>query len=100
MTRSYETVVIYDGTLSDDEVKKESQALEKLIAGSGSVKGVNEWGRRDLAYTIGNRKSGYYILFEYDAGNEMPGAIEKQLKLPMELILLIMCRFRNIPFIR
>jgi small subunit ribosomal protein S6 len=61
----YETMVVYDGTLSEDTVNKEKDKVKALLSGSAEVEKVDDWGRRELAYIIRKKKTGHYVLFFY-----------------------------------
>ncbi len=51
--KQYELTYLVSAQLTSDEVKAIDSAVEKLITKhKGSVKNREEWGKRDLAYTI------------------------------------------------
>jgi small subunit ribosomal protein S6 len=79
--RPYETVVIFDGTLPDETVKKEREALEKLIRENGEFDRTEEWGKRSLAYPINKKRLGVYFLLVYQAEGTLPAKIDKHYKL-------------------
>jgi small subunit ribosomal protein S6 len=84
--RSYETCVVYDGTLSDEVVSKEQQQVEQLLKKSATLEKVNTWGKRKLAYEIGKRRTGVYILFEYKAEGDVPVQLERLFKLNQNVL--------------
>jgi small subunit ribosomal protein S6 len=73
--RRYETVWVVNGDLPDEEVKATIDKFTKIIAGQGgTLVGVEEWGRRKLAYKIEGALRGYYIIADF-AG--LPGAVKE-----------------------
>jgi small subunit ribosomal protein S6 len=64
--RRYETVWVVNGDLPDEEVKATIDKFTKIISGQGgTVVGVEEWGRRKLAYKIEGALRGYYIIADF-----------------------------------
>ena len=75
--KKYELMYILMPTLSDEELEKENEKLQKLLTDNGAqITGVNKWGRRDLAYEIKKQTKGYYVVVELNA----EGAIVRQPK--------------------
>ncbi len=61
--RSYETVVIWAPSLSESEQETENGRVIEIIRESGSeYKGIDVWGRRQLAYPI-KKQSGHLLFF-------------------------------------
>jgi len=64
--RRYETVWVVNGDLPDEEVKATIDKFTRIITGQGGVLvGVEEWGRRKLAYKIGNTLRGSYVMADF-----------------------------------
>src|SRR5438309_11171978 len=66
MTRQYEAVYVFDSTLEDNAINEKLSKLHGLL-GNPSDLDVNHWGRRQLAYQIGRRDSGYYAVARFTA---------------------------------
>jgi small subunit ribosomal protein S6 len=59
----YEMVYILRPTMSDEELEKGIEKVNAYIARyGGEVLKVEKWGRRQLAYQIGDYDKGYYVL--------------------------------------
>ncbi|MBD3239357.1 MAG: 30S ribosomal protein S6 [Chitinivibrionales bacterium] len=86
MIRSYETMVVYDGALTEDDARKEADGFEALLKEKCDVKKVDTWGRRKLAYEIKGKTAGYYVLFFYDAESGMPAEIDRRFKLDEKVL--------------
>lgn len=83
MKQNYETVVIFDGTLSEDTVQKESAKIEEFIKVNAEFERIDVWGKKSLAYMIKKKKTGIYQLFVYkgDSEKNYAGKMDKFLKL-------------------
>lgn len=61
--KNYELMYILMPTLAEEDLKKEIEALHKILTDNGAkITGVNEWGMRDLAYAIKKQNKGYYVV--------------------------------------
>ncbi len=64
--RRYESVWVINGDLPDEEVKSAIEKFTRIISTQeGTLVGVEEWGRKKLAYRIQGATRGYYVLVDY-----------------------------------
>lgn len=63
--RAYETVFILSTKLDEDATNAMIQKFKDLIAANGTIDGVDEWGKRRLAYPIDKENEGYYVLVNF-----------------------------------
>ncbi len=75
---SYETMFIVNPTISEDAVKATVEKFTALIAESGSIGEVNEWGKRRLAYPINDIPEGYYVLVNFTSASDFPAELERR----------------------
>jgi small subunit ribosomal protein S6 len=80
MTRKYEAVYIFDSTLEDTAINDKLGRLHGLLGNPGDLD-VNHWGRRQLAYQIGRRESGYYAVARFSADTAALPEYERAIKL-------------------
>jgi small subunit ribosomal protein S6 len=80
MTRQYEAVYVFDSTLEDTAINDKLSKLHGLL-GNPSDLDVNHWGRRQLAYQIGRRESGYYAIARFSAEAAALPEYERAIKL-------------------
>lgn len=67
----YEIMFIVKNTIDDAEVKKQSDALQKLItSGKGKIVEFKEMGKKKLAYPIKKELTGTYFLMIVEANHE------------------------------
>ena len=77
LIHSYETLFIIDAQLSDEEIKAVAEKFIARIEKNGTVKEVNEWGKRRLAYPINDMNEGYYVLVNFSAPADFPAELER-----------------------
>jgi small subunit ribosomal protein S6 len=91
--QKYETIVIFDGGLSDDVIQKEINAFEEFLKANSEYERMDAWGKKKFAYTIEKKKSGVYCLFIYQCESEknMSGKIDKLFKLNANIVRHLTC---------
>lgn len=80
MPRTYEAVYIFDSALEDTAISDKLTKLHTLLAPIGEIK-VEHWGRRQLAYPIKRRETGYYIIARFDTEPKQLPEYERALRL-------------------
>ena len=74
---TYENIVIFNPSLSDEEIEAATTRIKDLIAADqGEILKVDPWGRRKLAYEINKQSRGFYTLFLFKA----PSTVVKKLE--------------------
>ena len=75
--KNYETVFILNPVLSDVQVKDAVDKFKKVLL-DNNVEMVNEenWGLKKLAYTIQQKTTGFYALFEFKSEPKVIDALE------------------------
>lgn len=81
MSRSYEAVYIFDSTLEDTVITDKLGRFRGLLGVAESDMKLDHWGRRQLAYPIGPRENGYYVVARFDAEPAVLPEFERALKL-------------------
>lgn len=66
MQKTYELVLIFHPSQTDDQQKKQIEEMVKIIEKSGKVKKTEALGKKAFAYPIKKEKEGFYWLFEYE----------------------------------
>ena len=77
---NYETVLILNPVLSEEQVKESMSNFKKLLK-SYKAECVFEdlWGLKKMKYSIQNKKTGFYILFEFRANSDVVSNLEVEL---------------------
>ena len=77
----YETVFILNPVLSEDQVKETVQKYaDTITSNGGKLVNKEDWGLKKFAYTIQNKKSGFYHLFDFVADPEVVHALELEFR--------------------
>jgi small subunit ribosomal protein S6 len=80
MTRRYEAVYIFDSTLEDAAINEKITRFHALLQSTDDIS-VDHWGRRQLAYKIGPRETGYYVIARFHATPTVLPEYERAMKL-------------------
>lgn len=80
MPRPYEAVYIFDSTLEDAAITEKLTRVHGLLDVADEIS-VDHWGRRQLAYQIGPRENGYYVVARFNAEPQSLPEYERALKL-------------------
>jgi len=78
----YEVMFIVKSTLSDEDIKKTVDDLQKLINKKPSkVVEMKEMGRKKLAYPINKEVSGHYYVMEVEADHETISEFDRKVSI-------------------
>ena len=85
--RLYEAVYIFDAALDEVAINQKLERYHELVTGSdGEVVSVDHWGNRQLAYPIDKKRSGYYVVAQFNADPTALPEFERNLKLEDTLL--------------
>ena len=85
--RTYESVIIINAALEDDQVEATiSRMQETITTHGGELIEVDKWGRKRLAYPIKKAKSGYYVVFRFSATTDLVATLERNYRLDENII--------------
>lgn len=85
MTRAYETVYIFDSALEDQVIVDKLAKFHALLSAEGEIT-LDHWGRRTLAYKIGRRDTGYYVVARFTCDPTALPEFERALKLDDDVV--------------
>lgn len=79
--RVYEMMYIAIPEISDDELAKLNDSLQKVIESQGGkIIKIDDWGKRRLAYEIKHKKEGRYVLFEIEGSGREIAELERRMR--------------------
>ncbi|MBI4353289.1 MAG: 30S ribosomal protein S6 [Candidatus Omnitrophica bacterium] len=91
--RSYEGVFILDPDLGSEVSKNTVAQIQELVTKNGGrVDGLQEWGRRRLAYKIKKKQDGHYILLHFQLDPLQAKKMEQTLRLNDQLLKFLLVR--------
>jgi len=80
VSRQYEAVYIFDSGLEDSAINERLDRFHALLGKPADLK-VDHWGRRQLAYPIGRKEQGYYVVARFTAEATALPEYERALRL-------------------
>ncbi|PIQ08685.1 MAG: 30S ribosomal protein S6 [Ignavibacteriales bacterium CG18_big_fil_WC_8_21_14_2_50_31_20] len=86
-TNHYESVIIFNATLEDQQIDSILTSIEEQMSANGvEITDIEKWGRKRLAYPIKKGKSGYYIIYRFTSPREYITKFERTLRLDENVI--------------
>ncbi len=86
-TRIYESVIIINATLEDEQIEAEIEKIKDFIQkNNGEIRAIEKWGRRRLAYAIKKKNNGFYALYEFKAPGDIVAKLERHYHLNENIV--------------
>ena len=82
----YESFIIINPSEDEEGMKAWIQKFTDIINNEGKVESVNEIGKKRLAYEIMKNKEGYYVVFNFEAKQELIAELERNYRITDEVI--------------
>jgi small subunit ribosomal protein S6 len=80
--RRYETVVILDPDLSEDDRGPVMERIRDVIPKQGgALMEIDEWGAKRMAYEIRKKNRGYYLLLDYCGEGAVVDELERAFRI-------------------
>ena len=87
----YELVVVVNAVIEDDARAAVIEKAKDLITRfGGTISGVDEWGKKILAYEIQKMNDGFYYFIKFEAETTAIAEIESQMRI-MDNVLRYLC---------
>lgn len=87
MANHYESVVIINAALEDEQIEQTvTNVLETVTSNGGEITDTEKWGRRRLAYPINKSKSGFYLVIRFTAPTELVAKLERVYRLDETIV--------------
>ncbi len=77
----YETTFIVDAQLKEEGWESVIDKYSGIIKQNGSIKQIDRWGVRRLAYEINKQTHGYYVHVIHESAPSVPRELERNFKL-------------------
>ena len=89
----YEALYIIKPDLDGEATKALVEKFSALVESNGGVvDGIEEIGKRKLAYEINYISEGYYVLMNFSAQPAFPAELERNLKISEDIIRFLVIR--------
>lgn len=87
----YELALVVNAKIEDEARVAAVESVKELITRfGGTVKNVDDWGKKRLAYEIQKMKEGYYYFIQFESDSTTPGEIEQRIRI-MEPVIRYLC---------
>ena len=87
----YELAVVLSSAISDEERTAALDRVKEYITrAGGTITGVDEWGKKKLAYEIQKMSEAYYVFIQFEAETSVPAQVEASVRL-MEQVIRFLC---------
>ena len=87
----YELVVVVNAVIEDDARAAVIEKAKDLITRfGGTISGVDEWGKKRVAYEIQKMNDGFYYFIKFEAETTAIAEIESQMRI-MDNVLRYLC---------
>ncbi len=78
----YELAVVLNANVEDEVRSATIERIKGYITRfGGTVTGVDEWGKKRLAYEIQKMKEAYYYFVQFESDSTCPGELEKRVSI-------------------
>lgn len=81
VTSKYEVVMIFSVKNGDEAVEALQNKFKSLIEEHATLEGVDDWGKRRLAYLINDEAEGHYVLMNFASGPDFPAELDRVSKI-------------------
>jgi small subunit ribosomal protein S6 len=83
----YETAVIINAVLDDEQIVQVVTRVKDYVSGNGgAIQEIEDWGRRRLAYMIKKNKIGYYLFIRFSGPSNIISKLERNYKLDEHIL--------------
>lgn len=79
--REYETIYVLRPDASKETTEGLAARLKDVVASAGSMRRIENWGRRRLAYDVAKHKRGVYVYIKYTGVGDIVSEVERTLRL-------------------
>ncbi len=81
ITGIYESMVVFSTKAGEEAVNALVAKFKDMIEANATLTGMDEWGKRKLAYDINYESEGYYVLYNFEAKPDFPAEFERVLNI-------------------
>ena len=87
MIRQYETTFIVDSHLPQEQIDQTIDKFIKTLQNNGvTIKLIDRWGKRRMAYEIKKKQYGYYVYVRFEGPGEIVAILEHDYKLDESIL--------------
>lgn len=81
ISAKYEVLYIIDPNLDEEGTAAIVEKFKAMVEAEGTLTGIEEWGKRRLAYPINDIPEGYYVLMTCECKPDLPAELDRVFKI-------------------
>ena len=81
ISAKYEVLYIIDPNLDEEGTAAIVEKFKAMVEAEGTLTGIEEWGKRRLAYPINDIPEGYYVLMTCGCKPDLPAELDRVFKI-------------------
>mgnify|MGYP003398745056 FL=1 len=81
ISAKYEVLYIIDPNLGEEGTAAIVEKFKAMVEAEGTLTGIEEWGKRRLAYPINDIPEGYYVLMTCECKPDLPAELDRVFKI-------------------
>ena len=86
-TQVYESAVLINAALEDDQIVNISNRIKETITSNGGeIIEIEDWGRKRLAYMVKKSKIGYYFIYRFNSSPDLISKLERIFQLDASVL--------------
>lgn len=87
----YELALVVNAKIEEDaRVATVEKVKEYITRFGGTIKNIDEWGKKRLAYEIQKMREGFYYFIQFESDESTPGEVEENIRI-MEDVIRYLC---------
>ena len=81
LSAKYEVLYVIDPAQGEEGIAALVEKFKAMVEAEGTLTGIEEWGKRRLAYPINDLTEGYYVYMTCDVKPDMPAELDRVFKI-------------------
>lgn len=86
-TGVYESAILINAALDDQQIEAIlSKVKDFITTNGGTIREIENWGRKRLAYPVEKSKIGYYAIYRFDGPSDIVAKLERTYSLDEQIL--------------
>lgn len=95
-TGVYESAILVNAALDDQQIEAILSKVKDIITtNGGTIREIENWGRKRLAYPVEKSKIGYYAIYRFDGPSDIVSKLERTYSLDEQILRYVTLKLNN-----
>lgn len=95
-TGVYESAILINAALDDQQIEAIlSKVKDFITTNGGTIREIENWGRKRLAYPVEKSKIGYYAIYRFDGPSDIVAKLERTYSLDEQILRYVTLKLNN-----